>query len=103
MASSFAWMEPLRPYLIGVTVLVLAFAWYQKLKPQPQIACQCEKGEKKIHFFKLKLSWGLLRFFAIVMTLFPYSSSVFYPEHEKGNTALHKENISTIEVELYVL
>ena len=32
-ASSVSWMEPLRPYLIGVTVVVLIFAWYQKLKP----------------------------------------------------------------------
>jgi len=26
IASSFTWMEPFRPYLIGITVLVLGFA-----------------------------------------------------------------------------
>ena len=34
VASTFSWMEPARPYLIGITVLVLGFAWYQKLKPR---------------------------------------------------------------------
>ena len=33
MASSFSWMEPARPYLIIFTIIVLGFAWYQKLKP----------------------------------------------------------------------
>ena len=37
IASTFSWIEPFRPYLIGLTILVLAFAWYQKLKPQKEI------------------------------------------------------------------
>src|SRR5690625_7732599 len=37
VASTFSWMEPARPYLIGITVLVLGFAWYQKLKPRTEI------------------------------------------------------------------
>ena len=48
VASSFSWMEPFRPYLIGLTVLVLGFAWYQKLRPrtQEEIDCACEEDEK---------------------------------------------------------
>jgi hypothetical protein len=34
IASTFSWIEPFRPYLIGLTILVLGFACYQKLKPQ---------------------------------------------------------------------
>lgn len=41
LASSFSWIEPFRPYLIGLTVLVFALAWYQKLKPQKQVDCDC--------------------------------------------------------------
>ena len=50
LASTFSWMEPFRPYLIGITVLVLAFAWYQKLKPktQEEIDCACYEDEKQI-------------------------------------------------------
>ena len=37
LASTFSWLEPFRPYFIGLTILVLGFAWYQKLKPKKQI------------------------------------------------------------------
>ena len=33
LASTFSWLEPFRPYFIGLTILVLVFAWFQKLKP----------------------------------------------------------------------
>jgi mercuric ion transport protein len=45
IASTFSWIEPFRPYLIGLTILVLGFAWYQKLKPQKEIDCECETDE----------------------------------------------------------
>jgi len=46
MASTFSWIEPFRPYLLGLTFLVLGFAWYQKLKPKKEIDCECETDEK---------------------------------------------------------
>jgi mercuric ion transport protein len=27
IAANFSWMEPARPYLIGLSIAVLAFAW----------------------------------------------------------------------------
>ena len=45
LASTFSWVEPFRPYLIGLTIFVLGFAWYQKLKPKKQIDCKCEIDE----------------------------------------------------------
>ncbi|MEL0215875.1 MAG: mercuric transporter MerT family protein, partial [Burkholderiaceae bacterium] len=36
LASSFSWLEPARPYFIGLTILVLGFAWYQMLKPKKE-------------------------------------------------------------------
>jgi len=47
LASTFSWLEPFRPYFIGLTILVLAFAWYQKLKPQKKIDCNCEAKLRK--------------------------------------------------------
>ena len=98
MASSFSWMEPLRPYLIGVTVLVLVFAWYQKLKPQSQITCQCEEDKEKTSFLQTTTFLGIVTVFAIIMTLFPYYSSVFYTEHVKK--VIKNENLSTVKVEI---
>jgi len=33
LASTFSWLEPFRLYFICSTILVLGFAWYQKLIP----------------------------------------------------------------------
>ena len=33
LAVGFVWIEPARPYLIGISIAVLVFAWYIKLKP----------------------------------------------------------------------
>ena len=33
VAANFSWIEPARPYLIGLSIAVLTFAWYLKLKP----------------------------------------------------------------------
>ena len=48
MASTFSWLEPARPYLIAVTILVIGFAWFQKLKPRKEINCDCEIDENPI-------------------------------------------------------
>ena len=54
IAATFSWMEPFRPFLIGLTILVLAFAWYQKLRPrtEEEIACACE--DDKPSFWQTK-------------------------------------------------
>jgi len=81
MASSFTWMEPFRPYLIGVTVLVLGFAWYQQLKPKKEPDCDCDtEGTPK--FIQSKLFLGLVTVFALAMLAFPYYAEVFYPENK---------------------
>lgn len=32
IASAFSWLEPMRPYFIGLTVIIIGLSWYQKLK-----------------------------------------------------------------------
>ena len=78
IASTFSWIEPFRPYLIGLTILVLGFAWYQKLKPQEEIDCECDTEERP-KFIQSKKFLGIVTVFAIVMLTFPYYSGVFYP------------------------
>ena len=51
VASTFSWIEPYRPVLIGLTLLTLGFAWYQKIKSLPQdIDCVC--GDDKPKFIQ---------------------------------------------------
>ncbi len=81
IAATFSWMEPFRPYLIVLTVGVIAFAWYQKLKPRTgeEIACTCEDGEKP-SFWQSKKFLGIVTVFAALMLAFPYYADAFYPE-----------------------
>lgn len=96
IASTFSWLEPFRPYLIGLTVLVLGFAWYQKLKPRKEIDCECDTDEKP-KFIQSKTFLGIVTAFAIVMLAFPYYSGIFYPNTEKQIIVVNKSDIKTTE------
>ena len=96
LASTFTWLEPLRPYFIGLTILVLGFAWHQKLKPKKQIDCNCDTEEKP-KFIHSKKFLGIINAFAIVMLAFPYFSSIFYPKTEKQIIVVDKSNIQKVE------
>ncbi|MCF8232915.1 MAG: mercuric transport protein MerTP [Bacteroidales bacterium] len=98
IASTFSWLEPARPYLIGFTVLVLGFAWYQKLKPRSkeEIECDCEEDEKPSFWQKRKFL-GIVTVFAAVMLAFPYYADVFYPSNDKKEVVIvNASDIQTI-------
>lgn len=97
MASTFSWLEPARPYLIGFTVLVLGYVWWQKLKPEKEIDCDCEENEKP-SFMQTKLFLAIVTVFAIGMTAFPYFSNVFYLENKKEVLIVDSNSIQKIEI-----
>ena len=99
IASTFSWIEPFRPYLIGLTILVLGFAWYQKLKPKKEIDCECETEEKP-KFIQSKNFLGIVTVFAFVMLAFPYYSGVFYTNAEKQAIVVDKSNIKRTEFKI---
>lgn len=96
-ASAFSWMEPYRPYLIGLTALVLGFAWYQKLKPRTaeEIQCDCEEDEKP-SFWQSKKFLGIITVFSIVMLAFPYYGHIFYPKSEQQTIIIASDDIKEI-------
>jgi mercuric ion transport protein len=99
IASIFSWIEPFRPYLIGLTILVLGFAWYQKLKPRKEIDCECETDEKP-KFIQSKKFLGIVTVFAIVMLAFSYYSGIFYPNIEKQIIVVDKSDIKITEFKI---
>ena len=101
IASSFSWLEPARPYLLGITVFVLAFAWYQKLKHRTavEIQCACEEDEKP-PFMQTKKFLGIVTVFAFLMMAFPYYSSVFYPDNQKGLAGVDATKLITIDLKI---
>ncbi|MCL6260138.1 mercuric transport protein MerTP [Aquiflexum sp. TKW24L] len=96
LASTFSWLDPLRPYLIILTVLVLGFAWYQKQKPQKQIDCNCETTEKT-PFIQTKMFLGIVTVFAGLMLAFPIYANVFFPKTENKTIITDQANIRTVE------
>jgi len=99
IASALSWIEPFRPYLIGLTILVLGFAWYKKLKPQREIDCECDTDEKP-KFIQSKTFLGIVTAFAIIMLAFPYYSGIFYHNTEKQIIVVDKSDIKTTEFKI---
>jgi len=81
IAANFSWIEPARPYIIGLSIAVLAYAWYQKLKPAKtdDMDCNCETT-KKASFLQTKSFLGIVTLFAILMMTFPLYAKMFYPK-----------------------
>lgn len=106
IASTFSWIEPFRPYLIGLTILVLGFAWYQKLKPRKKVDCECGTDDlsdgkaEKPRFMQSKTFLGIVTAFAVVMMAFPYYSGIFYPNKAKQIILVGESDIKTTEFKI---
>ncbi len=94
IASVFSWIEPLRPYLIVLTILIIGFAWYQKLKPRTkkEIECGCAEDEKQ-SFLQSNFFLIIVTVFAILMLAFPYYSKIFFPKTENKIVSVELNNI----------
>jgi len=109
IASTFSFMEPFRPYLIAITILLLGFAWYQKLIPMAigtrsteEIACACEDNasagkEGKKPFIQTKTFLGIITIFAALMLAFPNYAHLFYPKTEKEVMVVAANNIKEVK------
>lgn len=97
VASTFSWVEPFRPYLIGLTALLLGFAWYPKLKPQWDPECACEEDPS---FWNTKGFLGVVTILAAVMLAFPYYSDAFFPKQEKQVVYVNESQVQTITLDI---
>ena len=68
LASSFSWLAPYHNYLVVFTIIVLLYAWYDKLKPSKEIECDCDEKEG---FFSSKTFLAIVTLFAVIMLTFP--------------------------------
>lgn len=106
IASTFSWLEPFRPYLIGLTVLVLGFAWYQKLKPRSdeEIQCACEEDEKQEatsrSFWQSKKFLSLVTIMTLALLFFPTYARVFFPATEKQKVNMQASTIEEAQIHI---
>ncbi len=96
LASTFSSLEPFRPYFIGLTILVLAFAWYQKLKPQKKIDCNCETDEKT-NFTQTKSFLAIITVVAVLLLAFPSYAHIFFTDSENKIIAVDASKIQKVE------
>lgn len=92
MAATFSWLEPARPYLVVVTILVLSFAWFQKLKPRKEVDCDCETDDKP-SFWQSKRFLAIVTVFATLMLAFPYYSGIFFSENQTKTIIVKESDI----------
>ena len=99
LAASFQWLEPLRPWLIGTTVLILGYSWFQVLKPAKKDDCSCEVATP--NFLQSKSFLSLVTVFALLMLSFHSYAHLFYPNQQKEQKTLWKDShISNVEFEV---
>lgn len=96
-ASMFSWVEPFRPYLIGLTALLLGFAWYQKLKPKWDPECACEDNPS---FWQTKGFLGIVTVVAALLLAFPYYSDAFFPTQEQKVVYIQESQVQTITLDI---
>ena len=95
MAATFSWMEPFRPYLIALTIVVLAYAWYDKLKPKKEgIACACDGDENgHVSFWHTKTFLAIVTLFAGVMLSFPYWGDALIGSKKERVVVVDRQNV----------
>lgn len=97
IASSFSWLESLRPYLLGFTVLIFGISWYQKLKPKnSDIECDCEKKQS---FWQSKTFLTIITIIAGLLVTFPYYAHIFYSKPQQSKVIIvDKNNIEQVKL-----
>ncbi len=76
-ATYFNWMEPFRPYMIGLTILIFAIIWYQQLATTQGQQVDCCEPEKR-SFWQSKKFLLIVTLCSGMLIAFPYYSSLFY-------------------------
>ncbi|MEZ7496961.1 mercuric transport protein MerTP [Leeuwenhoekiella aequorea] len=97
-ASALSWMEPFRPYLIGIAVIAIGYAWYDYLKPKK--AEDCCKVDAKPKWFQTKGFLIGITLFAAISISFPYYAHTFYPDNKKEVVIVNQSNIHTVNFDI---
>ena len=98
-ASTLSWMEPFRPYLIGLAVVAICYAWYNYYKLKNADDCNCEIDEKP-KWFQTKGFLAGVTLFAVISISFPYYSYIFYPDNKKEVVIVNQSDIQTANFDI---
>jgi copper chaperone CopZ len=101
IATTFSFLEPLRPYLIGLTIFVLGYAFYKAYKPKrnSDIECACETDEKPKFINSKKFLWMITVVSALLIT-FPYYSKALFPSGKENVVIVQSDNIVKAKLDI---
>ena len=99
-ATTFSWLDPFRPYFVTLTIIILIYIWWGKLKPQKEIECACEDNEK-VGFLKTKTFLSIITIFAVLSISFPYYGNFFIEEESKKEIVIvEKSDIVSYSIKI---
>ena len=96
-SSSLSWMEPYRPYLIGLAVLAIGYAWYSHLKQKQADDCGCSIEKPK--WYQTRTFLVSMTIFAVLSIGFPYYPGVFFPDNSK-RVITDDTNVQKLDVKI---
>jgi len=100
ISSGLAWMEPFRPYLIGLAVIAIGYAWYAHLKPKSEDDCEC-KIDDKPKWYQTKSFLVAITVFAAAAVSFPYYSGIFFPDNSQAQTiVVNEKNVAQANLKI---
>ncbi|MEX2657020.1 MAG: mercuric transport protein MerTP [Balneolales bacterium] len=98
IAATFSFMELFRPYLIGLTVLILGFAWYQKLRPTKEIDCECDPDESR--FIQSKSFLGIVTVVVALLLAFPNYLQIFVQDINQRIIYINEKQVESVTFEI---
>lgn len=94
IATTFSFLEPLRPFFIAFTAIILGYAFYKVYKPKKQndidCACETDGAENKKSFINSKAFLWMITGISVVLITFPYYSKALFPA--KDNVVIVQSN-----------
>ncbi len=93
-ASSLSWLAPVRPYLIGLAIATLGFAWYKSLSNKQSTVCGPDGtcAVEKKSFITSRTFLSIITIAAIILIAFPYYADIFYPKQQSQNVVVVESN-----------
>jgi mercuric ion transport protein len=98
IAATFSWLNPARPYLVGLTIVVLGISWYLKLRQQRADECGCVA--EKPAFIQSKTFLVIITLFAASMIAFPVYVKFLYPTNQSSVIDTDRSNMKTVHLNI---
>jgi len=99
ISSTFSFMEPLRPYLIGLTVVALGYAWYKHIQvSRNEIECACDDDEViKKNFLNTRGFLVSVTILSVLLMGVPYYSEYLITDEQPQVVYVNESNVKEVE------